>query len=418
MFPNSLVEDFAPVPDGYGITSIGIYRLIQSHLEGQYETVEQGEFVFVKEIPVDETSFRDVYDETSTLWPLSTYQPLRFPAPPNLIALTKVEDKIAVADLHRVYVSLPGEAMFTYDGVIEIEDEIRAIASVNNDIVVLTNRDVYHITVKTIQEGLQVSRQNYNVVINFTKTDTLSIFNKVVMFAGEDGLYLWSDHRLVNIAQANYAPADWKHIYNGKLVGSGYAYGYLLWSEHLGHSLLFDWPIDGWVNVSNAKGQVMPITFVNPVESMAVNRHGHLMYSNEDGVFDWDWRRIVCNYTVFDQNKQAPCDWCETCDWKVVLFYNNRGKNSFRYAIIYFDERSGKPIEVTTTLMQHGYELTEAHKLQVIRSRSFRLPYSQVGTREIMMEIIGNVVMDAVIIASSNQETTKMRFDRTTGEEV
>ena len=419
MTPNATLSDMDLPPAGdWGITGKRIYRLIQAHAESNQIASDQSEFVLAGRTDSEATIYQDDVSESDTLEPLLTYHPVRFPAPGNLIGLTKLSDRIAVADNHRVYVSLPAEAMFTFDGVVEIEDTIKAINAIDDIILVLTDRHPYIINVST-SNGLAAGRTMLEVVINFSHFDTLSIFNNTVTFAGEYGLYIWNGRSITALSESYFTPVDWKHIAKKRLVGTAFEYGYLLWSEALGCSLLFDYPFDAWMNESKAKGTVMPITFVTDINSAAVSRNGHILYAKKEGVYEWDFRRDVCNYTVFDANKQAPCDWCETCDWKVKLYYNSRGKNSFRFVRIFFDERSGRPINLSYYPIEHGKRITDEtdYDLEVISSHSIRLPWSQISYQEFIMELTGNVVMDAVVISSTNHGTSKMVYDRSTGEE-
>ena len=107
--PNASVS-WSAAPIGYDIVATRLYRVETTFEDGTDGIPPQGaEFIFVREFAGGGAgSFQDTVPTHQTGGPLTTYEPMAFPAPNQLIGLARTVDGLAVADRHRVYISRPG----------------------------------------------------------------------------------------------------------------------------------------------------------------------------------------------------------------------------------------------------------------------------------------------------------------------
>lgn len=402
--PNVRVNFGAP-PAGYCIQRVRVYRT-EAEFGDLSPEVQSSEWVLVGEYDIGTTSIVDNLTTSQTGYPLMTYDPMVFPAPNNLVAIAKTEDGIVVADVHRVYISISGEPMFTWDGVVEVDDEIRWLEAIEDTIYVFTDRRPVVIVYKADGRLLTVNRSTINRNLPLTSTRSVSMYRNEVIFASEYSLYGWSRNRygdnIVSKFTPLLTPEQWKNIDPYSVVGTQYEYGYIFSSDRIDYSLMLEFNDDGTDTVIGTS--LMPITYINP-SAFGIDYEGHIMYNEGGKIWRWDWRRDVCaDFWPFDHVRPNVCEQCECCEWSVKFYYDNEGKNHFSHMRIEWDERSAPNLWVSFHINEFGREIERTDEMEVISSRGFGIPYRNVGYQSCYAHLHGCGIVSQIKVATSAHE--------------
>lgn len=361
--PNATVVWDHP-PDGYCIVAVNVYRVSSEFEDGSVQMpIEGAEFLHVASFPVGgATQFVDTVPTSETNYPLMTGHPEIFPAPP-VFFLARTEEAIAVADEERVYISRAGEAMFTLDGIVNIDDRIRHIEGLGNSIFVFTDKYPVRIQFKYTDSVMSIDRVTIRRKLPLLSPASVSVYGERVYFSSEYGLYAWdlggygADIKLVT--QSLFTPEQWKMMHPKSIVATAFEFGIVLYARGLGHGFMLEFGEDG-ADTPNLTG-AMPLSArlltagKSPnlidkglqIEAMATTPEGYLLYRICGDIYVWDWRREVCQRFIHEPNRSA-----NACPWTVRFFYDNEGKNHFRTARFEFDTRTGEKIHLK---FNHGY---------------------------------------------------------------
>ena len=396
-------------PEGYCIRATRLYRT-ETDFSDMSPEVQSSEWVLVKEWSglnaAKGKTYIDNLTTSQTGYPLITYDPMVFPAPNNLVAIAKTEDGIVVADRHRVYISISGEPMFTWDGVVEVEDEIRWLEAIEDTVYVLTNRRPVVIIYKADNRLLTVNRSTINRNLPLTSPRSVSMYRNEVIFASEYSLYGWSRNRygdnIVSKFTPLLTPEQWKNIDPHSVIGTQYEYGYIFTSDKIDYSLMLEFNEDGTDTVIGTS--LMPITYVNP-SAFGIDYNGHIMYNQDGKIWRWDWRRNVCeNFWPFEHVRPNVCEQCECCEWSIKFYYDNEGKNNFNHMRIEWDERSAKNLFVSFHIHEFGREIERTDEMEVVNSRGFGIPYRNVGYQSCYAHLHGCGIVSQIKVATSANE--------------
>lgn len=391
------------------IVGVRLYRVTSSFLDVQAE-VNAREYVLVAEIVSDGSagSYHDSVSTSSTGDPLITRTPERHAAPGNLVSLTRCADGLAVADNSRVYISMPGQAMFTADGVVEIEDNILDIEAIGNSILVLTDHQPVTITFSH-GDAINVDRSVINRDIPLKSKSSVSAYAGSVYFSSTYSLYVWNPGRYgANVAtplQSLITPEQWKNIDPTTVIGTAYEYGYFFTADELDYSVMVEFGEDG-TDTANATS-MMPISYINP-KAVTTNHDGIIIYQDEDlNIYSWDWRRDVCSeFMLHDHVRPNVCERCNCCQWSLKLYYDNEGKNHFSHMRVEWDERSADHIDLSFHIHEFGREIDRTDIMEVVSSRGFGIPYYNVSYQSVYAYLTGCAIMHEVRFATSAQELT------------
>lgn len=402
--PNVTVS-WKKAPNNYCIQRVRLYRT-EAEFADLNPEVQSSEWVLVMEDDVDTRSYTDNLTTSRTGYPLMTYDPMVFPAPNNLVAIAKTEDGIVVADAHRVYISISGEPMFTWDGVVEVDDEIRWLEAIEDTIYVFTDRRPVVIVYKADGRLLTVNRSTINRNLPLTSTRSVSMYRNEVIFASEYSLYGWSRNRygdnIVSKFTPLLTPEQWKNIDPYSVVGTQYEYGYIFSSDRIDYSLMLEFNDDETDTVIGTS--LMPITYINP-SAFGIDYEGHIMYNQDGKIWRWDWRRDVCaDFWPFDHVRPNVCEQCECCEWSVKFYYDNEGKNHFSHMRIEWDERSAPNLWVSFHIHEFGREIERTDEMEVISSRGFGIPYRNVGYQSCYAHLHGCGIVSQIKVATSANE--------------
>lgn len=400
---------WAAAPAGFDIVATRLYRVETQFEDGTDAIPPQGaEFVFVAEFNGGGAgSFRDRVPTHATGGPLTTYEPMAFPAPRGLVGLARTIDGIVVADSHRVYVSRPGQPQFTYDGVVEIEDEIIGIYAMNNIIFVFTDNKPVKLSYVHTDGVMSIDKQVVERRLPLTSLRSVSMHNGQLFFASTYGLYTWdiggygSDIKL--ISDDVMTPEQYRQIEPNTIRGVAYEFGYIFTGDGIDYSLMLERGQDGTDTLNQTS--LMPITYINP-DAFAVDYDGHIMYQQDGTVFRWDYRRDVCGsggFMIHDNLIPKACDLCETCPWKISIYHDNEGKNRFTKMRIEWDERSASSLTASFLHKAFGEESTVLASVEVISSRGFSIPRFR-SAQTFCVEVEGSGIMHEIRLATSNQE--------------
>lgn len=415
--PELTVSWGAP-PGGYCIERVRLYRT-ETEFSDQSPEVQSSEWILVGEYDIGTRSAVDSLTSSQTGYPLMTYDPMVFPAPNNLIAIAKTEDGVVVADKHRVYISISGEPMFTWDGVVEVEDEIRWLEAIEDTVYVFTDRRPVIIVYRVADERLlTINRNTINRNLPLTSVHSVSMYRNEVIFASEYSLYGWSRNRYGDNIGSKFTPLltpeQWKNIDPYTVVGTQYEYGYIFSSDKLDYSLMLEFNEDGTDTVLGTS--LMPITYINP-SAFGIDYEGHIMYNQDGKIWRWDWRRDVCSdFWPFDHVRPTVCESCECCEWSVKFYYDNEGKNHFNHMRVEWDERSAQNIWVSFHIHEFGREIERTDEMEIVSSRGFGIPYRNVGYQSCYVHLHGCGIVSQIKVATSAHELTFTSTNTVQGE--
>lgn len=391
------------VPSGHSIIGTRLYRSESTFEDGRSPPMPLigAEFILVSEFNgTGPFTFVDDVPTEDTGGPLTTYEPMAFPAPMGIKHLTRTGDGIAVADDYRVYISVPGQPQFTYDGVVNVDHKILAIEAVDNNIFVLTEKNPVEISF-FISDGIMTV--NRNVVernMPLKSKASVAVYNNVIYFASEYSLYGWNASRpgsdIGSELKPLMTPDQWKNINPSSVVGTAYEFGYIFSSGNIDHSIMLEFGNDNTdtLNVTS----LMPISFVNP-DFLATDYDGNIIYGQEGKIYQWDWRRDVYDFEIWDNTSPAIGD---CCPWRVVMYFDNERKNRFSKMRVEWDNRTADDLQVR---FSHGYFGSEEEiaSFNVVNSRGFSIPKFR-SAQTFHSEVSGCGIMHEIRMATSNQE--------------
>lgn len=406
--PNITVV-FPNAPTGYCITQTRLYRVESSFEDGSDSIPADGaEYMFVTAFPGAYTgTFTDNVPTAFTRFPLTTYEPMAFPAPKGLVGLARTDDGIVVADECRVYISEAGRPQFTWDGVIEVEDEIRAIRAIGNTIFVFTDNYPVKIGYRHTDGAISVDRQVIDRRLPLCSVKSLSVYAGRVYFASTYSLYSWDTGAYGSDIQSTLTsmltPEQWKNIDCESVTGEAYEFGYMFSSDNMDYSLMVEFGEDG--TDTNVGSHIMPISYIN-ADAFATDYEGNIVYQEDGNVYCWDWRVCPCTDTQFDIGDhviQPLVERCDCCEWKVKLYIDNEGKNRFSKMRVEFDERAG-PVYLDFFLKRFGKEnkITD-EPLEVVCVRGFSIP-KYCSSQTFCVELTGCSILHEVRMGTSMQE--------------
>ena len=405
-------------PSGYCVVETRLYRVESTFEDGQDSIQAQGaEFVLVRSFSGGGGgSFNDNISSSDTGYPLTTYEPMAFPAPNDLVGLARTADGIAVASKNRLYISVPGQPQFTFNSVVEIEDEIIAIRAINNTIFIWTDNKPVRVGYRISSGAPSIDRQVVERRLPLKSIKSLSTYNGRIYFASEYGLYHWdlsgygSDIRAVS-SPSLITPEQWKNLNPESIVGVAYEFGYMFSSDAVDHSFMIEFGQDG--TDTAVQTHIMPITYINP-DVMGLDYDGHIIYRSGTDVYRWDYRMSDCGqFDIADHVIPPACKTVKCCPWYAKLYIDNEGKNRFSKMRVEFDERYG-PINLTFSLERFGAKAEIAAELEVIRVRGFSLP-KFCSSQTFCAELTGCSIMHEVRFATSNQELVNSSNNQVAG---
>lgn len=392
----------------YNIVATRLYRTDSSYEDGTDSIpANNSEFMFVQEFPgANAETHVDVLTPHQLGAPLTTYEPMAFPAPRGtLVSVAKTADSVVVADSTRVYISLPGQPQFTYDGVVEIEDEIQDIVAINNTVFVLTNNRPVKIGFRHTDGAMSIDKQVINRKLPLKSRRSLSVYDNTVYFASEHSLYAWDTGAYGSDLAASFTPLvtpeQWKNLNPSSVVGTGYEFGYIFSSSVIDYSIMVEFGGDRTDTVNGTS--MMPISFID-ANCFGLDADGHILYADNQGLYRWDWRRDVANASdLFDNFRPQVSDTCQCCPWTIVMYFDNEGKNRFSKMRVEWDERSATHLDAKFHLNAFGNEAEVVGDLQIISSRGFSIPKFS-SSQTFCVEVSGCGIMHEIRLATSNNE--------------
>lgn len=406
--PRSTVS-WGKAPEGYCIVATRLYRT-----EGDFgetpanKTSGDVEWVLVREFSGGGArTYTDENTVSATSYPLTTYAPMAFPAPGNLVDLTRSEDGIIVADKHRLYIGINGVPQFTWDGVVEIEDEIVRIECVNSHIYILTTCHPVVVDYTVDRNGeMRIQRKVIDRNLPLSSWRSVSVYRNRIMFASTYSLYEWYSDRfsenINSVLKPLLTPEQWKNIDPYTVRGTQYEYGYILFSDNLPYSLMLQFVEDGTDTVQET--HIMPITYIKP-RCFDLDCEGHIIYNENGNIYRWDWRRDVCSqFEIFDHVRPTVCESCECCPWSAKFFFDNEGKNHFSHMRVEWDERSAESLGISFHIHEFGREIDRTDAMEIISSRGFGIPFNNVSYQSCYAHIWGCGIVHEVKIATSAHE--------------
>ncbi len=395
-------------PPGHCVVATRLYRVVSSFEDGTTEVPFVGsEFVFVREFQGGGGGlFADNVPTADTGGPLVTYDPMAFPAPDHLIGVARTTDGIAVADSNRVYVSVAGQPQFTFDGVVEVEDTIRAIRAIGNQIFVFTDNRPVKVGYQLKDGAMALDRQVLNRHLPLLSKRSLSIFSNSIYFSSTHSLYRWDTGvygKDLNAALTSLVtPEQWLNIDPDSIVGTAYELGYIFSSDEIDFSLMVEFERSGTDTVNGTS--MMPISYIASPNAFSTDHDGHIIYQENNAVYRWDWRRRVCStFQPHDHVRPVACEQCECCPWQLKLYYDNEGKNHFSHMRVEWDERSADGLDVSFHAFEFGREVDISETMKIISSRGFGIPTNR-GYQTPYANLIGCAIMHEVRFATSAQE--------------
>lgn len=404
--PNASVS-WTAAPPGYCIVATRLYRT-EAEFGDNNPEVRSSEYVLVAEFEGSgPRTFIDNLSTSQTGQPLLTYDPMAFPAPTSLVSLARTEDGLAVADQRRVYISIPGAPQFTYDGVVEIQDTIRKIVAVGNTIYVLTDHHPVAIQFR-VGEVLNIDRVTVYRKLPLTSLRSVAVYAGEVIFASEYSLYRWSMNRYGENAQSVLtpilSPEQWKNIDPSTVIGTAYEYGYIFTSAGIDYSMMLEFGEDGTDTAAGTS--LMPISYID-ADAFTTDHSGHIIYRQGTNIYKWDWRRDLCSdFYPHDHVRPVVCEQCDCCPWHIKLFYDNEGKNHFSHMRVEWDERSAQKLDISFHIHEFGREIDRTDTLEIISSRGFGIPFTNVSYQSAYAYIRGCGIMSEVRLATSAHELT------------
>jgi len=392
----------ADPPESFCVTSIRIYRTESQFEDGNSEMPIVGaEWVQCGEVEYGVTSFADGSGSCSEGAPLTTHDPMAFPAPPCQF-VCRTEDGIAVADTHRVYISNGGQAMFSTDGVVNIEDEIRCIQSIGNTIFVLTDKFPVKITYQLTGSLISINRVTIQRNLPLVSYASVSTYGTRVYFASEYSLYAWDTSGyggdLKSPISELLTPHQWKMLEPSTVVGTGYEYGYFLTSKKLKHSLMLEFGGEG--TDTRVLTHVMPISYID-ADVLNLDHDGHIVYTQSGALYRWDYReQEFCTPSKLQDSDVRNCSAC--CPYSARFYYDHEGMNSFKVVRIEWDERSASQVNASFRFEHFGGTEHEV-EFEVVNSRAFALPDFS-STQACSIEVSGCATITEIRLATSYPE--------------
>ena len=231
--PNVTVS-WTAAPDGFCIKKTRLYRVVSDSLLHGGANSQGSEFVLVKEWSgsnaAQAKTFTDNVASSNTRYPLMTYEPMAFPAPGNLFFVGRTEDCLVVTQKNRVFFSLPGKPQFTWEAVIELEDDVRYMLCYRDIVYLFTNKCMTIIFGVWGDSGVfKPVRYTVERHLPLTSILSVSVWDNKIFFASTYGLYSLSiDSR--RSANFNYeiteliSPEQWKNIDPYSVIGTAYEF--------------------------------------------------------------------------------------------------------------------------------------------------------------------------------------------------
>ncbi len=399
-------------PQGFCIVAVRLYRTETEFTSG--DSVQQSgvgaEWVLVKEFTEEPEKGKTFFDNVSVSelgYPLLTYSPMSFPAPGNLVDLAKTTDCLAVAQKHRLYISVTGAPQFSWDGVVEIEDEIIAIEAIRNTIYVLTNHKPVKILYNFDKSGvLEIDKHVVERNLPLVSKRSVSVYRDSIVFASTYSLYQWTSVRFGEEIHSKFnvllSPEQWKNVDPPTVRGTCFEYGYIFYSDGLPYSLMLEFAEDGVDTVQ--ENHIMPITYIKP-SAFAIDYRGHIIFCQKRKIYKWDYRRDVCPpFDPYDHVRKSVCGMCDCCPWSVKFYLDNEGKNHFSHMRVEWDERSAPSLDVSFHIHEFGREIKTSGKMEIISSRGFGLPFKNVSYQSCYAHLRGCGIVHEVKLATSAQE--------------
>lgn len=362
--PNTTVSfDAPPTDDGHCYIAVRVYRIESDFEDGTTNMpIIGGEWALVAEFPAEATTFIDDTPTDETGQPLLTSHPARFPAPTNLVSLTRTENGIAVADANRVYISLPGQPMFSYDGVVQIDDEIKVIRAIGDTIFVLTDNKPVRIEYKHTDGIMDVRRTTTHRSLPLRSRGTVSVYGSELYFASEFSLLVWSiagyGADIKDALQGVMSREQYHRLDPDSLVGCAYEYGYLLASKKVPYSFMIE-------RIGTDQPTLMPISYVHP-DTVTTTHSGKFIYVCNGTTYEWDYRRDICDESdLFDPERSPDCQPFTAC-----LQYASTGKNRFNVARVEWDNRTASHVDFSIHEDHYG-NASMLGRYSVVSSRAF-----------------------------------------------
>lgn len=401
-------------PDGWCIDRVRLYRSESVFEDGTTETPYEGsEWVLVAELPASTTSFNDNIETSCTGAPLTTEDPSLFPAPEGICHVARTEDGIVVADYNNLYISYSGTALFTWDGIVSIDDKILAVEAIGNTIFVIT--DNYPVQVKyRIGDGLLIiDRQTIRRRLPLKSHKSVSVYGNTVYFSSEYSLMAWDiqgyGSDIKDAIRSLISPEQWRNIKPESVRGTAYEYGYILSASGIPYALMLEFE-GGGIDTIN-KTSVMPITYAK-AELYTTDKDGHIIFKQGKYIYRWDWRRNICDniFDLYKNNRQDYCSQC--CPWTIELYYDNEGKNRFDVMRVEFDEETTtKGIEVEFFRSHFNRSKESDGKFTVTSSRGFRIRGYR-SSQTVSAKLTSCAIMHEVRFATSFQELVSSGGDQ------
>ena len=361
--PNIQVVWTDTAPEDRCITAQRIYRVESDYEDGTTSMpVDGAEWMLVAELEPDVLEFFDDVPTAETTYPLTTSHPMRYAAPQELVSLTRTEDGIAVADNNRVFISMPGQAMFTFDAVVQVEDNIQAIRAIGNIIFVITDNYPVRIEYKHAEGLMNINRTTTYKHMPLRSRASLSTYATEVYWASEFMLARWSiagyGADIKDALGGVFTREQYKRLHPASIVGTAHEFGYLLHSKKLDYSFLIE-------NIGTDSPSLMPITYVKP-DVVTLTKSGKFLYTQGNCVIEWDYRRDICDDSdLFDPERSTDCQ-----PWSARLQFETTGKNRFKVARVSWDNRTAAYVDFSVYEGHHGVDSLLAN-YEVISSRGF-----------------------------------------------
>ena len=398
-------------PEGFCIEGVRLYRTETEFTSGEQKQTNAigAEWILVREFLDNPTKGRTFHDDVSVSqlgYPLLTYTPMAFPAPGELIDITRTLDNIIVADEHRVYISVMGVPQFTWDGVVEIEDRIEHIEAINSRIHILTNHHPVVLSYGFDKSGvLEIDKRVIYRNLPLASKKSVSVYRDSIIFASTYSLYQWSSDRfgenIVSKINVLLSPEQWRNVQPSTVRGTCFEYGYIFYSDGLPYSLMIEFAEDGVDTIQ--ENHIMPITFMKPL-TFGLDYTGHIIYYEKRKIYRWDFRKVPCEYNPYDHTRNSVCGMCDCCPWSVKFYLDNEGKNHFSHMRVEWDERSAPSLDVSFHIHEFGREIKTSGKMEVISSRGFGLPFKNVSYQSCYAHLRGCGIVHEVKLATSAQE--------------
>lgn len=395
---------WAAAPPGYCVVATRLYRVESTFEDGESAPVPiiGSEFVLVAEFQGGGAgSFTDNVPTSQTGAPLTTYLPSAFPAPQGIKHLTRTEDGIAVADDHRVYISVPGQPQFAFDGVVEIENTVLGIESVRNTIFVFTDNYPVKLVYRITDGIMTIEKSTIRRRLPLKSKKSLSVYNDTVYFSSTYSLYGWDVNGygsdITNEIQELITPEQWKNIDPETVTGTAYEFGYIFSSDEIDYSIMLEFGGDRTDTLNQTS--FMPISYING-EAFATDYDGHIVYREGDKIYCWDWRKDICDFDIYDNTRATFCEEC--CPWKIKMYFDNEGKNRFSKMRVEWDKRTAPHLDAAFWHLAFGCEEKVAD-FEVISSRGFSIPKFS-SSQTFVSEVSGCGIMHEIRFATSNQE--------------